>query len=195
MAAWLHDVGYAPSLAQTGFHRVDGARFLRARGVPEVVVALVAHHTGAVFEAEQRGLDVELLAEFALPPVELLDPEPRPEGSLPRVSASRDQSILDPAGRRQQQWRRGDHGSVNGRVLLVARQNLSNAVRRHRRSAVRRGHQVRVRHSVLSQAQSEGIAVGDGRPRRSCGGVHLNSNSCGHTLSPDPRLVCVFGVP
>jgi HD superfamily phosphodiesterase len=26
-AAWLHDVGYAPSLARTGFHPVDGAKF------------------------------------------------------------------------------------------------------------------------------------------------------------------------
>jgi putative nucleotidyltransferase with HDIG domain len=52
----LHDIGYAPSLVATGFHPVDGARFLRAQGTPEVVVSLVAHHSGAVFEAEQRGL-------------------------------------------------------------------------------------------------------------------------------------------
>lgn len=73
MAAWLHDVGYAPSLAQTGFHPVDGARFLRAQGgAPEVVMSLVAYHTGAVFEAEQRGLAKELAA-FVAPPQELLD--------------------------------------------------------------------------------------------------------------------------
>ncbi|MEU5430196.1 HD domain-containing protein [Streptomyces olivoreticuli] len=28
-AAVLHDVGYAPDLAQTGFHSLDGARYLR----------------------------------------------------------------------------------------------------------------------------------------------------------------------
>jgi len=28
-AAWLHDVGYAPSLRATGFHPVDGAAFVR----------------------------------------------------------------------------------------------------------------------------------------------------------------------
>lgn len=72
MAAWLHDVGYAPSPEQTGFHPLDGARFLRARGAPEVVVSLVAHHTGAVFEAEQRGL-AAALSVFAAPPQELLD--------------------------------------------------------------------------------------------------------------------------
>ena len=30
-AAWLHDVGYAPSLVETGLHALDGARFLRDR--------------------------------------------------------------------------------------------------------------------------------------------------------------------
>src|SRR5580693_4887911 len=28
-AAWLHDIGYAPALAETGFHPLDGARYLR----------------------------------------------------------------------------------------------------------------------------------------------------------------------
>lgn len=71
-AAWLHDVGYAPELVQTGFHPVDGARFLAGEGLPEVVVALVAHHTGAVVESVERGLAAEL-AEFPEPPAVLLD--------------------------------------------------------------------------------------------------------------------------
>jgi len=50
-AAWLHDVGYAPALVQSGFHPIDGARFLRSQQTPELVVSLVAHHTGAEFEA------------------------------------------------------------------------------------------------------------------------------------------------
>ena len=28
-AAWLHDIGYAPGLATTGLHQLDGARYLR----------------------------------------------------------------------------------------------------------------------------------------------------------------------
>ena len=28
-AAWLHDIGYAPDVAATGFHPLDGARHLR----------------------------------------------------------------------------------------------------------------------------------------------------------------------
>ena len=61
-AALVHDVGYAPSLNRLGFHAVDGARFLRAQG-QERLARLVAHHSGARFEAEERGL-VEELAAF-----------------------------------------------------------------------------------------------------------------------------------
>jgi hypothetical protein len=42
MAAWLHDIGYAPELAVTGFHPLDGARFLRRAGADGQVVSLVA---------------------------------------------------------------------------------------------------------------------------------------------------------
>ena len=71
-AAWLHDVGYAPSLCATGFHPVDGAVFVRAENFPPLVVSLVAYHTGAVFEARERGLS-DVLAEFPQPPDFLLD--------------------------------------------------------------------------------------------------------------------------
>ena len=60
-AAYLHDIGYAPSLNRLGFHPVDGARFLRAQG-QERLAGLVAHHSGARFEAEERGLVDELAA-------------------------------------------------------------------------------------------------------------------------------------
>jgi HD superfamily phosphodiesterase len=64
-AAWSHDIGYAPTLAQTGFHPLDGARYLRRLGeIPDRVCALVAHHSGAAIEAEERGLADELLEEF-----------------------------------------------------------------------------------------------------------------------------------
>jgi hypothetical protein len=58
-AAFLHDVGYAPSLNRLGFHPVDGANFLRGHG-QERLACLVAHHSGARFEAEERGLVEEL---------------------------------------------------------------------------------------------------------------------------------------
>ncbi|WP_330179000.1 HD domain-containing protein [Nocardia sp. NBC_01503] len=57
-AAWLHDVGYAPHLARTGFHPVDGAEFLAEQGAPERLIALVAHHSCACVEARHRGLKI-----------------------------------------------------------------------------------------------------------------------------------------
>jgi hypothetical protein len=71
-AAWLHDVGYAPDIALTGFHPVDGARFARDAGMPDLVVRLIAFHSGAEFEAQQRGLVSELY-EFVAPPADILD--------------------------------------------------------------------------------------------------------------------------
>ena len=55
-AAWLHDVGYAPDVVDTGFHPLDGARYLAVHGVPERVVNLVARHSYAILEAELRGV-------------------------------------------------------------------------------------------------------------------------------------------
>ena len=63
-AAWLHDIGYAPQLASTGFHPLDGARFLRLAVWPDNVCELVAHHTCAAVEAHRRGLGDMLCTEF-----------------------------------------------------------------------------------------------------------------------------------
>ena len=71
-AAWLHDVGYGGSVVITGFHSLDGATWLAARGWAPTVVSLVAFHSGAAVEAEQRGL-IEQLAGFPLPEAEDLD--------------------------------------------------------------------------------------------------------------------------
>ena len=73
-AAWLHDVGYHPQLAMTGFHPLDGARYLRHyQQADPMLCRLVAHHSSAVIEAEERGLAATLLREFAPPPRELAD--------------------------------------------------------------------------------------------------------------------------
>lgn len=55
-AATLHDVGYAPELAHTGFHPLDGAVYLQARGLPERLVSLVAHHSEAEMLGAQCGV-------------------------------------------------------------------------------------------------------------------------------------------
>lgn len=71
-AAWLHDIGYSPAVATTGFHPLDGARYLQRQDFPAEVVSLVAFHTGAQFEADQRGVAAEL-AELPAPDPVLLD--------------------------------------------------------------------------------------------------------------------------
>jgi hypothetical protein len=72
-AGWLHDIGYAPEIAQVGFPPLDGARWLRNHDADEELCSLVAWHTGALREARLRGLDDDLLAEFPEPPRLCLD--------------------------------------------------------------------------------------------------------------------------
>jgi putative nucleotidyltransferase with HDIG domain len=64
-AAWLHDIGYAPGLAVTGLHALDGARYLRdVQHADAMLCRLVAHHSCAIVEAEERGLADVLRREF-----------------------------------------------------------------------------------------------------------------------------------
>lgn len=56
-AAWLHDIGYAGPLRQTGFHPIDGALYLDRLGWPTDISALVAHHSGSRFLASALGLE------------------------------------------------------------------------------------------------------------------------------------------
>lgn len=60
-AAYVHDLGHAPQLHDTGHHGIDGARYLQRNGQPRLA-NLVAHHSGAVVEARLRGLERELSA-------------------------------------------------------------------------------------------------------------------------------------
>ena len=87
VAAWLHDLGYAPQIERTGFHPIDGAEYLRAVGAPYELVGLVARHTGASYEAEERGLVAQLAAlpepsAGNLDVVTLIDLSVGPDGSL-----------------------------------------------------------------------------------------------------------------
>ncbi|NDL60185.1 HD domain-containing protein [Phytoactinopolyspora mesophila] len=65
-AAWLHDIGYSPRVRSSGFHPIDGAEFLAVRDAPSELVSLVAYHSGAEFEAEERGLS-DALASYDRP--------------------------------------------------------------------------------------------------------------------------------
>ena len=56
-AAWMHDVGYAPDLAVTGLHQLDGARYLRdTEHADAMLCRLVAYHSCTIIEADERGL-------------------------------------------------------------------------------------------------------------------------------------------
>ena len=73
-AAWLHDIGYSPELADTGFHPLDGARYLRdVQHAEPVLCRLVANHSCAIIEAEERGLADALSSEFPAPVPGLTD--------------------------------------------------------------------------------------------------------------------------
>ena len=63
-AANLHDIGYASELVDTGFHQIDGARYLRREGWDESVVNLVAHHSDAQIRADLNVLGDIYAAEF-----------------------------------------------------------------------------------------------------------------------------------
>jgi hypothetical protein len=68
-AAWLHDIGYAPDLAVTGLHALDGARYLRdTQHRHTMLCRLAAHHSCAIIEAGERGLADVLGLEFAPAP-------------------------------------------------------------------------------------------------------------------------------
>ena len=70
--AWLYDIGYIPDLAVTGLHALDGARYLRdAHQADALLCRLVAHHSHAIVEAEERGIADILGLEFEPAPYEL----------------------------------------------------------------------------------------------------------------------------
>ena len=61
-------VGYHSDMALTGFHPLDGARWLRNHHWPNETCRLVAWHTQSLEEARLYGLATELAAEFEPPP-------------------------------------------------------------------------------------------------------------------------------
>ncbi|WP_224402155.1 HD domain-containing protein [Pseudonocardia sp. ICBG1034] len=53
-SALLHDIGYSPFVAESGFHPLDGARYLQLSEFSNRVVNLVANHSCARIEARLR---------------------------------------------------------------------------------------------------------------------------------------------
>lgn len=64
VAATLHDIGYGHPV--TGFHPLDGARFLTEWGFSRMVCHLVAHHSASTYEAEDRGIGLAGYQDFSV---------------------------------------------------------------------------------------------------------------------------------
>lgn len=135
-AAFLHDVGYAPAIANTGFHPLDGARHLAAvGGVEQRVVLLVAHHSFARVEADLRGLASALDAEFPQFDDPLLtdalvfcDMTTTPDGR----ATSAEQRVAEIVGRYGEK-------SIVGRFIRVVAPSIHQSVARIRARAARAG--------------------------------------------------------
>ena len=121
-SAYLHDIGYAPELVDTGLHQIDGARWLRSQG-HEDLAGLVAHHSAAHVELRLRGR------------LQALEPYRRPAYALSAALAycdittgphgqdvTLDERIAEVGDRRRRD-------SVVYRALVAARPELEGAVR------------------------------------------------------------------
>jgi hypothetical protein len=125
-AAWLHDLGYAPSLRATGLHAVDGAAHLETIGVPDAVVGLVAWHTGAAFEAEERGL-TSALDRFPKP-----DPDELATLTLLDLVVGPDGRFTTPCERLSEILQRYEETSAVHRAVSSSRTELLAAAERAR---------------------------------------------------------------
>ncbi len=130
VAAWWHDLGYAPRLALTGLHPLDGARFLADEGYPERLCGLVAHHSAATFEAEERGLLGELLVW------------PREESAVADALWMADMTtgptgeLVEYLERLAEILERYDGDSIVGRAMSRAQPKIEAAIRRTKRRLV-----------------------------------------------------------
>jgi hypothetical protein len=125
VAAWWHDLGYAPALRDTGCHQIDGARYLAHEGYPERLVALVAHHSAAACEAEERGLlpELEVWSREQSPVADALWMADMTTG--PRGELAYDERLSEILSRYQRT-------SVVGRAMLRAEPAIRGAIERTR---------------------------------------------------------------
>jgi HD domain len=125
-AAYLHDVGWAPELADTRFHPIDGARWVRSQG-HDRLARLVAHHSEARFEAHLQGLGDEL-GEF--------EREDSPTGDALTycdLTTGPTGEPITPVARWDEIERRYGPNSIVVNALARSRQSLLAAVRRTER--------------------------------------------------------------
>lgn len=126
VAAWWHDLGYSPVLRATGLHQLDGARYLTEAGYPQRLCGLVAHHSAATFEAEERDM------------AGALDEWPREEGPVADALWMADMTTgprgedLDYPDRLDEILQRYSADSVVSRAMTRARPEIDAAIERTR---------------------------------------------------------------
>ena len=127
VAAWWHDLGYSPELRVSGLHQLDGARYLTEARYPERLCGLVAHHSAARFEAEERDM------------AGALDDWPREEGPVADALWMADMTTgprgedLDYPDRLDEILQRYSPDSVVSRAMTRARPEIEAAIERTRR--------------------------------------------------------------
>jgi hypothetical protein len=127
-AAWLHDIGYAPDLVKTGFHPLDGARYLRdVHDAPLMLCILVAQHSCAIIEAHERGLAAELRREF---PLDLEGEVLRDALAYCDMTTTPDGHVVDVHDRLTEITKRYGPGSVVTRFIRKATPDLVSSVAR-----------------------------------------------------------------
>lgn len=119
LAGWVHDIGYAPALVETGFHPLDGARYLRASGWPEEVFRLVAFHTGAATEAALRWPATGMGEDFDPPPSAALAVL-----TWADLTSSPTGEVCSAAERIEEILRRYEKASVVHRAVLQSREEF-----------------------------------------------------------------------
>lgn len=67
IAGFLHDIGYSTQCVDTGWHPLDGARWMQWNGWDLEICHLVVWHTCSWHEARLRGLDHLAVREFGPP--------------------------------------------------------------------------------------------------------------------------------
>jgi hypothetical protein len=124
-AAWMHDIGYSPALVDTRMHALDGARYLRdVEHAEPLLCSLVGHHTGAIYEARERGLDAVLTSEFDCPPDNLAKAL-----TYCDVTTSPDGENIDVGERLDEILARYEEGHPVNRTIRKARAYLLSSVK------------------------------------------------------------------
>lgn len=125
-SAWLHDTGYAPTVADTGLHSLDGARYLRdIESADPRLCSLVAYHSCAIIEAGRRGHGDALVEEFEHPSELLADAL-----TYCDMTTSPDGKPVDAAARLDEILIRYPIGSVVAQSIQDASQHIVNAEKR-----------------------------------------------------------------